>query len=304
MTAMREDRPAGPAALTDPLLSFTIPSRHARGRMARLGPVLDRILSAHDYAPELKRLLGEALTLTALLGGLLKGEGSQLTLQAQAQGGAVELLVCDFRDGELRGYVKPGPPAAAELGPAPTLRELLGTGHLAVTFEVTGVQERYQGIVPLEGASLSEAVERYFAQSEQVPTLIRTAVSLDGDHCVAGGLLVQHMAESEEGGERLHARRDQPEWDHISIMAGSVTGAELVSADLAPEQLLWRLFHEEQEVRVQPAVQLSRGCRCTVVHFEEVLARFPKEDRREMQDEKGIILVDCAFCSRQFPIQD
>lgn len=294
---------AGAASL-DRLLGFSIPDRNVRGRVVRLGPVLNRILAAHDYPPEIKRLLAEALVLTALMGGLLKREGSQLTMQAQTEDGVVGLLVCDYRDGELRGYVRHDPEQFAELGAAPTLADLFGEGHLAITFEPAGTDQRYQGVVPLEGASLAEAVESYFAQSEQVPTLIRAAVDLHGGECIAGGLLVQHLADGEEGRERLHVRHDHPEWDHVAILAQSVRADELVDPALAPEELVWRLFHEEREVRVQGIAALSRGCRCSIVHFEEVLSRFPSEDRREMRDENGIILVDCAFCSREFPIQD
>jgi len=288
----------------DRLLSFTIPGRDARGRVVRLGPVLHKILSAHDYAPAIKHLLGEALVITALLGGLLKRAGSQLTLQAQTDGGVVELLVCDYRDGELRGYVKHDAERLARMGANPSLAALFGTGYLAITFEVAGADQRYQGVVPLEGETLAEAVESYFALSEQVPTLIRTAVWTGAEGCAAGGLLIQHLADAEEGRERLHTRADRPEWEHVAILAQSVRHEELLDPELSAEALVWRLFHEEPEVRVQTLAHLSRGCRCSVVHFEEVLARFPKEDRREMRDEKGIIRVDCAFCSREFPIED
>lgn len=288
----------------DRLLAFTIPDRNARGRVVRLGSVLGKILAAHDYAPPIRLLLAEALVLTALLGGLLKRQGGQLTLQAQTQGGVVELMVCDYRDGELRGYVKHDADRLAALSDDPSLEALFGDGHLAVTFDIADDGQRYQGIVPLEGDSLSEAVETYFAQSEQVPTLIRTAVKLDSGKCLAGGLLVQHLAEAEKGRDRLHVRLDHPEWEHVAVLAHSVRPAELLDLALSPEELVWRLFHEEREVRVQQTAMLSRGCRCSVVHFEEVLARFPKEDRRDMRDEHGIIRVDCAFCSREFPIQD
>ena len=297
------DRHREPASI-DQLLGFTLPDREARGRVVRLGPVLDRILAAHDYPQGVKQLLAEALVLTALMGALLKREGSQLTLQAQNEGGVVDLLVCDYRDGELRGYVKFDPARFSALGDNPSLSELFGAGYLAITFDMPATAERYQGVVPLEGRSLADAVESYFARSEQVPTLIRTAVSLRPNRSVAGGLLIQHLAEGEEGGERLHARPEHPEWQHVAIMGGSVEAEELVDRDLPLSDLLWRLFHEEREVRVQPLAALSRGCRCSVVHFEEVLARFPKEDRREMRNENGVILVDCAFCSREFEIQD
>ncbi len=288
----------------DRLVSFTIPDRDARGRVVRIGPVLHKILAAHAYAPAIKHLLAEALVVTALLGGLLKRAGSQLTLQAQTEGGIVELLVCDYRDGELRGYVKHDLERLSLVGANPSLSALFGKGYLAITFDVAGADQRYQGVVPLEGESLAEAVETYFAQSEQVPTLIRAAILVGTDSCVAGGLLVQHLADSEEGRDRLHIRADRPEWDHVAILAQSVTDEELLDPRLSCEGVIWRLFNEEREVRVQAAAPLSRGCRCSVVHFEEVLARFPKEDRREMRDEKGIIRVDCAFCSREFPIQD
>ena len=288
----------------DRLVSFTIPERDARGRVVRLGPVLNQILAAHAYAPAIKHLLAEALVVTALLGGLLKRAGSQLTLQAQTEGGIVELLVCDYRDGDLRGYVKHDLERLALVDANPSLSALFGKGYLAITFDVAGVDQRYQGVVPLEGESLAEAVETYFEQSEQVPTLIRTAVLVEADSCLAGGLLMQHLADAEEGRDRIHARTDRPEWDHVAILAQSVQHEELLDPQLSSEALIWRLYNEEREVRVQGVAPLSRGCRCSVVHFEEVLARFPKEDRRDMRDEKGVIRVDCAFCSRQFPIQD
>ena len=297
-----EDKAIGPDV--DRLVSFTIPDRDARGRVVRMGPVLHKILAAHTYAPAIKHLLAEALVVTALLGGLLKRAGSQLTLQAQTEGGVVELLVCDYRDGELRGYVKHDLERLSLVSASPSLSVLFGKGYLAITFDVAATDQRYQGVVPLEGESLADAVESYFAQSEQVPTLIRTAVHLGPESCVAGGLLVQHLADAEEGRDRLHIRTDRPEWEHVAILAQSVRDEELLDPQLSCEGLIWRLFNEEREVRVQAAASLSRGCRCSVVHFEEVLARFPKEDRREMRDKKGIIRVDCAFCSREFPIQD
>jgi len=301
---MSEEIDSGAETGFDKVLQFTLPDRHARGRAVRLGPVLEDVLLAHDYPPVLRHLLGEALVLTALMGSLLKDDGSQLTLQAQAEDGIVDLLVCDYRSGELRGYARHEGERLAELGSNPTLDQLFGGGHLAITFDLAATGQRYQGIVPLEGQSLTQAVESYFAQSEQVPTLIRTAVRAGHGGCIAAGLLVQHLAEGEEGRERLHVRMDHPEWEHVAVLAGSTTEDELVDPGLSLEALVWRLFHEEREVRVLVSGPLSRGCRCSVVHFEEVLARFPKEDRMDMRDEQGIIRVDCAFCSREFCIED
>jgi molecular chaperone Hsp33 len=282
----------------DQVLGFTIPDRHARGRLVRLGPTLETVLSAHDYPPAIKHLLAEALVLTALMGSLLKEDDAQLTLQAQAQGGPVDLLVCDYLRGAVRGYVSHNPDMAIAAATSPKLESLFGEGYLAITFDLASSGERYQGIVPLEGASLTRSCETYFAQSEQVPTLLRVAVRSEGSHCVAGGLLIQHFPEGEEGRERLHAKEDHPEWEHVATMAGSTRHDELVDADLALEDLLVRLFHEEREVRVEPLAALSRGCRCTVEHYQSVLSRFPEDQLAEMRDPDGTVPVDCAFCSK------
>jgi molecular chaperone Hsp33 len=286
----------------DRVLGFTLPERHARGRLVRLGPVLEEVLSAHDYPAPILHLLAEALVLAALLGSLLKDGDGQLTMQAQTEAGIVDLLVCDYRGGELRGHVRHDAERLAMLGPNPSLYALFGRGYLAITFDIATSGQRYQGIVPLEGASLAEACESYFAQSEQVPTLIRVAVRSDGQGCVAAGLLVQHLAEGEEGRERLHVRLDHPEWEHVAVLSGSIRHDELVDPDLSLEALAWRLFHEEPEVRVLPGAQLTRGCRCSVSHYADVIARFPEDERSAMRNEAGVIVVDCAFCSRLFEI--
>jgi len=286
----------------DRVLGFTIPGRHARGRTVRLGPVLDAVLAAHEYPTAIRHLLAEALVLAALIGSLLKDESSQLTMQAQAEGGIVDLLVCDYRQGEVRGYVRHDPERLAALGTFPSLSELFGEGYLAITFDLAATDQRYQGIVPLTGESLSDACQSYFAQSEQLPTLIRAAVRWDGQNCVAGGLLMQHLPDGEEGRERLHVRLDHPEWEHVATLAGSTRREELVDPALSLEALVWRLFHEEDEVRVEPLAGLSRGCRCSAEHYLDILRRFSEEDRIEMRGEDGLISIDCAFCSRVFQI--
>lgn len=287
----------------DRVLRFSIPDRNARGRVVRLGPVLDTILTAHDYPPPIRRLLAEALVLAALLGTLLKDEESQLTMQAQTEAGVVDLLVCDYRNGELRGYVRHDPERLAMLGRDPSLYALFGKGYLAVTFDLATTGQRYQGIVPLEGASLAEACESYFAQSEQVPTLIRVGIGDGSAGCIGAGILVQHLAEGEEGRERLHVKLDHPEWEHVAVLAGSTRPEELVDPDLSLEALVWRLFHDESEVRVETGRLLQRGCRCSIAHYESVLARFPEAERIDMRNDAGLIEVDCAFCSKLFQIE-
>jgi molecular chaperone Hsp33 len=290
---------AAAAVHLDRAMSFTIPGRNARGRVVRLGPVLDHILSAHDYPAPIARILSEALVLAALLGSLLKEEEGQLTIQAQTERGIVELLVCDYKAGELRGYVRFDRERLGELPSHRDLFALFGKGYLGITFDHPVADERYQGIVPLEGSSLADAAQTYFSQSEQLPSFVRLAVN-DTGH-IAGGILVQHLPEGEEGRDRLHTRLDDPEWDHVRILAETIKGTELTDPTLPLESELWRLFHEE-EVHVLATVPLVKGCRCNFDYIKAVIARFGAADRAAMVDEDGFISVDCEFCSRVFPI--
>ncbi len=289
-------------ASTDNILSFAIPAKNCRGRVVRLGPTLDDILAAHAYPPMIRDILAEAVCLTAMLGALLKDEGSQLTLQAQTEAGVISLLACDYKDGALRGYVEFDRDRLASEPVQPSLMALFGKGYLAITFDLPEPRGRNQGIVPLEGGSLAEAVQNYFFQSEQIPTLIRVAVAESETGVSAGGLLVQHLPEGEDGRERLHVQLDHPEWEHVEIMGSSVTAAELTETALSLEEILWRLFSESDEVRLLSGKSCIKGCRCNEDHIRDVIARFPKEDKDDMVNDDGNIAIDCAFCSKTFTI--
>ena len=299
-----------PLTFSDQPLRFSIPDMHARGRVVRLDSVLNDILSAHAYPPVVEKTLAEALVLTSLLGATLKNAEGQLTLQAQTENGAISMLVCDYNNGALRGYAQFDAARLAELPPDATLFGLFGKGYLAITFDrekpAAEGGGRYQGIVPLEGDSLCEATTSYFAQSEQIPTFIRVAVDHvagpKGSRCLAAGVLIQHLPDGEEGRERLHVRADHPEWEHVRILAETLTPAELADPMLALEDIIWRLFHEEDQVRIEISSHMTKGCRCDPHHIRSVMASFPADERAEMADGSGDIVVNCEFCSRTFPI--
>jgi molecular chaperone Hsp33 len=301
---MQTDRqPAdAPAPASDTVLGFTVPGRSARGRVVRLGPTLDAILHAHAYPDALARLLAEALVLTALVGATLRADEGQMTMQAQARGGPVDLLVCDYRGGELRGYLRFDPARIDEIGPQATLPTVFGEGYLAITLDQTVTEERYQGIVPLEGDTLTHAVERYFDTSEQIPTLLRVGIERRDGRWIAGGLLVQHLPTGELGGPRLHVERAHPDWEHVATLAATLGPGELVDETLELEALLWRLYHEE-EIRVVPAIGVARGCRCSPDYIKGVLARFSEPELVEMREADGLVKVDCAFCATIFHIE-
>jgi|TARA_R100000501_G_scaffold17911_1_gene34619 molecular chaperone Hsp33 len=284
------------------VLGFTIPAHSGRGRAMRLGDTLGVILSAHDYPPVAAKALGEALILTALIGSALKGEGAQTTVQAKADGGAIGLIVCDYRAGELRGYLQFDAEALAQLSDGADLPQLFGEGYLAVTIDPAEGKERFQGIVPLEGANLCEAFQHYFESSEQIPTVLRAGVRQDETGAWhAGGILVQHLPRGEQDRERLHVADDREDWAHLHAITATVSAAELTDPDLSLEALLWRLFHED-EVRLLPPTPLSRGCRCSASHIEDRLGALPEDHRADLRDDDGKVRVDCEFCAKQFVV--
>ena len=119
---------------------------------------------------------------------------------------------------------------------------------------------------------------------------------------MASGLLIQHLADGEEGRERLHVRADHPDWEHVVAMASTISHEELLDPDLSLEAIAWRLFHEEEEVRIQSGAALRRGCRCSSEYYHAVIARFPEAEQREMRNDEGVIAVDCAFCAKTFEL--
>jgi len=285
----------------DRLIGFTLPQRGARGRVVRLDQTVSAVLAAHAYPPQIARLLADALVLTALLGDLLRPEDGQLTLQAKGEGGPVKLLVADYKAGALRGYASQD--LDRRFAAAETLKALFGKGYLVITLDQTEASERYQGIVELGGETLAEAAEIYFGNSEQLPTVVRLAGVQQADGgWTAGGMIVQHLSRSELGAARLHVEGGDADWEYVRALAGTVQADELTDPALALEDLLWRLFHEE-EVRVLAPVLLSRGCRCSLDHIRGVLSQFPDAERATMRNDAGLISVDCEFCSKQFLLE-
>jgi molecular chaperone Hsp33 len=288
----------------DLILPFQADQADVVGRLVKLGPVVDTILSRHDYPETVSQLLGEAVALTALLGAALKFEG-KFILQASTDG-PVDLLVADYQvPGQLRGYARFSADRVAALGSGDGVSQLLGQGHFAMTIDRGSEMERYQGVVPLEGETLTEAADTYFRQSEQLPTLIRLAVAKHyraGQSerpwtWRAGGLLVQKL--TREGGHGPSGGDfEEEDWMRARALAETVEDHELLDPLLPPDRLLYRLFHEEQ-VRAYPAINLETYCSCSRERVEELLRRFTSEDLKDMVVD-GEVWVTCEFCNSRY----
>jgi len=292
---------SAPLSADDIVASFRLDAAPVRGRIVRAGEAaIDPILRRHAYPRPVALLLGEALTLAALIGSLLKADG-RLVVQAQGQGPA-PLLVAEHADGGLRGYARLAEGAAEKLAGANRLApaELLGAGSLVMTLDLGCDAAPYQGVVALDGDTLAQCAESYFRVSEQTDTAIRLAigelVSADAPaQWRAGGVLMQRLA-----GDR--ARGDTAEdWRRAAILFDTLTDEELIDPALGADRLLYRLFHEEGARMAEPA-PLADRCTCNAARLTAVLRTFPHSEVRDLIEPDGKLHARCQFCARAYAI--
>jgi molecular chaperone Hsp33 len=299
----------------DMVLPFQIDAYGVRGRLIRLGATLDAVLTRHDYPAPVAQLLGEALVLAAALAATLKYDGV-FTLQTKGDG-PVTLMVADVTTaGAMRGYAqvdrsklavalaRPGPGAGSAVLGDPVPR-LLGAGHLAFTVDQGPDTERYQGIVELNGATLSDCIHHYFRQSEQFQAAINLAVGVvaeaetGGKPAWRGGALMIQRLPDPQGAD---AEAKEEGWRSAMALMASGSRRELLDPDLPPQQLLFRLFHEGG-VRVYRAKPVSDSCRCSRHRVIGMLRGLPRADLEELKVD-GALVVTCEFCNRRYRVAD
>ena len=289
-------------ARDDIILPFQVEPYGLRGRYVGLGAAADAILSAHDYPGPVARLQAEMLALAPCLAGALKYEGV-FTLQINGKGPVRTLMADVTSDGALRGYASFDADAVetlvAEHGPDASLQRLTGGGYIAFTVDQGQHAERYQGIVELSDASLAECTQSYFRNSEQLQTAIKIAAARGDDGWRASSLMIQRLAFA--GGDGAPAGITEDEYDEgwrtAIILMSSCTGDELLDQTLAPEALLYRLFHETG-VRAYPEQTIEARCRCSADKVERVLRSLSAEELRDMTVD-GVISVLCEFCKNE-----
>src|SRR6478752_8390121 len=311
-----------PSATTadDTVMPFEVAKLDLRGRIVRLGPVVDEILARHAYPQPVAKLLGEAIVLTVMLGSALKIDG-RFILQTQGDG-PVRMLVVDFiAPDKVRAcarFDKVRVAAAIAEGEAAGTA-LLGKGHLAMTIDQGPDMNRYQGLLALEGGSLEDVAHEYFLRSEQIPTRVRLAVAEelragpDGPthRWRAGGVMLQFLPKAPERarvadldpgdapeGVEPHTVEEDDAWVEGQALISTVEDIELIDPALSSERLVYRLFHEPG-VRVFRASPLRAECSCSRDNVEAMLRSFSQDDRDHMVED-GKISVTCEFCSANY----
>lgn len=297
----------------DLVLPFMIDSSGIRGRLLRLGPTLNTILTRPDYPEPVARLLGELVALGGGLASTLKYEGV-FTLQVKGEG-PIRTMVADMTsEGELRGYAgfdddavaaqsgaEQGRVQATQAEAPLEVEPWFGKGHMAFTVDQGEHSERYQGLVELAGPRLADCLLAYFRQSQQINAGIMVACGRVEGAWRAGALLIERIPESQSSAVE-NAETSQEDWRRALILMSSLSDRELLDPALAPEQLLYRLFHEDG-VRVFDKRPLAVGCRCTRERLAGILASLSQEELEHLTVD-GALTMTCEFCAYDFRFTD
>ena len=268
----------------DVLHRFLLEHAGVRGVLVRLGPAWREVAGRADYPPALHAMLGEALAASALLTGNIKLDGA-LSVELKSSG-ALRMLFAECTDhGRLRGLARWNEPL-----PEPLALNALPDASMAITIGNVERGQRYQGLVELQHATVAESLENYFIQSEQLPA--RILLAANDQHAV--GLMLQKMPD--EGGH--HAAQDDDAWSRIVHLTATLGAAELL--DTAPEQLLYRLYHEES-VRLFEPRSLAFGCSCSRERVTGMLRSLGRDEVEAALTARGDeIEVICEFCAQRY----
>lgn len=266
----------------DSLQRFLFDGTDIRGEITTLSASYQDLLTKQKYPPQVALLFGEFLAAVSLLSTTLKNTG-MITIQATGDGPVSTLMAECSQGHKLRGIARGD---FDNLQGASSLQELLGSGVLAITIEPEG-KERYQGVVPLDGDNLSQCLEFYFYQSEQLPTKIKLASNSES----ASGMLIQQLPSSAD------AEKSADDWQNLSVLFATLTDTEQLQ--LSHNDQLYRLFHE-QELRLFDPQPMSFACSCSRQRTESALISLGRDEVVEMSAEQGLIVITCEFCSEQY----
>ncbi len=268
----------------DVLHRFMLERAGVRGVLVRLGPAWREVAGRSAYPAALRSVLGQTLAASALLTGNIKFEGA-LSVELKSSGPLRLLFAECTEQGRLRGLARWSDPL-----PEPLDLAALPNAIMAITIGHAERGQRYQGLVDLQHPALAPALENYFSQSEQLPA--RIVLAADGEHAV--GLMLQKMPD--EGG--IDAAQDEDAWTRIQHLTATLGDEELLST--SPEQLLYRLYHEES-VRLFEPRPLAFGCSCTRERVESVLRSLGRDEvEAALEARDGEIEVICEFCAQRY----
>lgn len=269
-------------ASQDQILRFMFDETDIRGDVVTLMESYQTAVISHNYPIGVSKLLGEFVAAAVLLSTTIKFAGSVI-LQARSDGQIPTIMAECTNDLRIRAIARDAENATSE-----DFRELLAGGTLAITIDpLKG--KRYQGIVPLSGASLAECLADYFLQSEQLNSLFWLAA--DGQRC--GGFMLQELPPSVE----VKAELRKQQWEHFSHLAQTLTHDELLG--LEHQDLLYRLYHEDK-VRLFDSREVRFGCSCSEARTSELIRSIGRAEADSIIADEGVIQIVCEFCNHDY----
>ena len=277
--------------MSDSLQRFVFEHARVRGELVRLHESWREVQRRRDYPEPLRSLLGELTAASVLLAATVKFEGGTLVLQVQA-GRPVSLLVVECQaDLSLRAMARWEGELPLPAG-VPALHDLAAGGRCAITIDPGPKLAAYQGVVPLEGHTTAQVLERYMARSEQLETLF--ALAANGER--AAGLLLQRLPAA---GGRPAPDADPDLWNRVGQLVATLTREELV--ELPERVILRRLFHDE-ELRLFESVPVRFACRCSRERVAGVLRMLGREEVEQALAERAALDVSCEFCGKAYAL--
>ncbi|MAW46214.1 MAG: molecular chaperone Hsp33 [Marinovum sp.] len=308
-------------AWDDTVLPFQLDAADMRGRIARLDGVLQGILKQHQYPKAVEALVAEMALLTALIGESIKLQW-KLSLQVQTNG-PVRMIATDFyapketgETAQIRAYASFDKEKLTDKDPF----DQLGKGYFAVLIDQGEGTKPYQGLSPLNGRSLSDSAETYFAQSEQLPTVFHLKFDKIKQANMeetwrAGGIMVQHLPtsnfqaseENSSDPSGLLSSQDllngdnAENWNRINYHLNTIEDLELIGPSVTPSELLVRLFHEEQP-RIFDTQSVRFGCSCSEDRVRQSLSIYSAKDISQMITSDGLVTADCQFCGAHYEL--
>ncbi len=281
---------------SDTLHPFLLEQSSLRGRMVRLDNSLKTILTQHAYPAAISHVMAETVTMTTLLAGMLKFEGI-LTLQITGKGALTALVADITHHGHVRAYAKWNETELAANDTDTTFKQLVGeNGMMVLTIDQSATKERYQGMVSLEGDTITDWMCHYFKQSEQIKTGFKMAVTQSGNSYQSAAIMMQAIPHETAGGQKSNINED--DWRRSMLLLDTAKDDELISDDLDINDVLFRLFNEDG-VRVFDTLAIKHQCRCSDDKVKMILKSLSKEELESINQD-GLLETTCQFCSKRY----
>ncbi|GAA0452731.1 Hsp33 family molecular chaperone HslO [Alkalibacillus silvisoli] len=279
--------------MSDYLIKATAFNSQVRAYAIESTGLVNEACERQDTWPTASAALGRTITITAMMGSMLKGD-NKLTVKLEGDGPIGAIVADGNAKGEVRGYVKkPHVDFESNEHGKLDVRRAVGTnGSLSVVKDL-GMKNNFTGQVPIVSGEVSEDFTYYFVTSEQVPSAVGAGVLVDTDYSIlaAGGFIIQMMPGATE--------------ETISLVEQRIGQIPAISTQIqegkTPEDILGTFF-EGAEWHIIERQDVLFQCFCSKERTEEVIATLGSEEIEDMIEKDGGAEATCHFCNQVYTL--